>query len=592
MEQPTAAVERPDFTQDASGNWQSRTFGDVYSSREGSAAQAAHVFLGGNRLPGRWRSDFTIGELGFGTGMNVLVAWEDFLNHAPKDARLHIVSVEKFPLTEAMLRAFYQAHPHPLAAKLLEHYPLLLPGLHRVHFERVTLTLAIGDIADMLPQIDARVDAWFLDGFAPAKNEAMWSEEVFAQIARLSAPDATAATYTVAGVVKRGLEAAGFVTEKVAGFGKKKEMLRAVRSTAKGAPVPPSFAAQTTPSLCGSPSATRGTTSVLVVGAGIAGATVARALAERGVQVTVRERGAVAQGASGNAAAVLYPQLTKTYQPATAWHFTGYGLALRWLQQMGLGHRVGMLKIGKDEADEAKLRAAMQQLQVDETIARWVERDEAQALSGAPVTRGGVWFAQGTWVEPASWCAALLTHAHITLEEQCAVTACDGFDQVVLANGIDAAALTEHALPMRGSAGQVTLLEGARPPASIVCHKGYAIPLGSGLLIGATYARGPDAGEVTEANHQQNINDLANAMPGLGGQVAGGRLSWRATTPDRLPYVGRLEDGLWVSAGHGSRGMISAPLAAEVIAAQMLGEPSAVGRDLLHAVDPRRRALK
>ncbi|GAB1411321.1 hypothetical protein MASR1M97_00570 [Candidatus Desulfobacillus denitrificans] len=198
----------------------SESYGDTYWSLDGGLDETRHVFLSGNDLPARWQSRdrFTILETGFGTGLNFLCTWQLFRGTAPDGARLHYLSVDKHPFRAGDLQRLYGQWPElaPLGAALLERYPPLIPGFHRLHLDggRVALTLLFGEAAEMLAQVEARVDAFFLDGFAPARNPDMWSEALFAQIGRLAAPGATCATYSAAGKVSRGMTAAGFAIEK------------------------------------------------------------------------------------------------------------------------------------------------------------------------------------------------------------------------------------------------------------------------------------------------------------------------------------------------------------------------------------------
>ena len=209
----------------------SESYGDTYWSLDGGLDETRHVFLSGNDLPARWqaRERFAILETGFGTGLNFLCAWKLFRESAPAAARLHYLSVDKHPFRRDDLAALYRQWPElvPLGAELLERYPPLVQGFHRVHLDggRVALTLLFGEAAQMLAQVEARVDAFFLDGFAPSRNPDMWSEALFAELGRLAAPGASFATYSAAGKVSRGMTAAGFAVEKKAGFGRKREML-------------------------------------------------------------------------------------------------------------------------------------------------------------------------------------------------------------------------------------------------------------------------------------------------------------------------------------------------------------------------------
>lgn len=208
----------------------SEIFDDIYFSPADGLAETDHVFLKGNALPQAWQGKprFTIAETGFGTGLNILSAWKLFEETAEPGQCLDMISVEKFPLKPQQI-AEYLAHWQDFFGMRVERlcaiYPLLTPGFHRLHLApNITLTLVFDDVNAALPRIQAEVDAWFLDGFKPSSNPEMWSEKVFAEMARLSKPGATLATFTSAGFVRRGLTAAGFQVEKIPGFGTKREM--------------------------------------------------------------------------------------------------------------------------------------------------------------------------------------------------------------------------------------------------------------------------------------------------------------------------------------------------------------------------------
>ncbi|MFP4263354.1 MAG: tRNA (5-methylaminomethyl-2-thiouridine)(34)-methyltransferase MnmD, partial [Halomonas sp.] len=277
---PLAALEtaRLDWRDDAGGEAapHSAAFDDVYFSRHDGRAETEHVFLMGNRLPERfaaWQEGrpFVIGETGFGTGLNLLCAWACFDAHAPAGARLHLVSTEKFPLAPEALARALSAWPDlaERARALLDQWPHPVAGIHRLWLDdRVTLDLHLGDAAERLALLEGRVDAWFLDGFAPAKNPEMWRPELFTALAARSRPGATFATFTCAGVVKRGLEGAGFAWRKAPGFGRKREML-----VGEIAAPPADARRRDTPWF--TPPAPRPPRRVAVIGAGIAGASAA-----------------------------------------------------------------------------------------------------------------------------------------------------------------------------------------------------------------------------------------------------------------------------------------------------------------------------
>ncbi|NTV97189.1 MAG: tRNA (5-methylaminomethyl-2-thiouridine)(34)-methyltransferase MnmD, partial [Thiobacillus sp.] len=226
----------------------STLFDDVYHTADGGLGQSRHVFLAGNGLPLRWQGQarFTILETGFGLGLNFLTTWAAWQDDPSRCAHLHFISVEKHPFRTEDLAQLHASWPElaSQAEALRRHWPALTAGIHRIHLDggRVTLTLIFGDALDALPQLDARVNAFYLDGFAPACNPELWSATLFAQLARLVAPGASIATWSANGDVRRGLQAAGFVAERCPGFGGKREMLAGVDYGPDVFPMPFAFA--------------------------------------------------------------------------------------------------------------------------------------------------------------------------------------------------------------------------------------------------------------------------------------------------------------------------------------------------------------
>ncbi len=211
----------------------SMDFDDVYYSSNDGLAETEYVFIQHNQLAPRFaalqQDIFTIIETGFGTGLNFYCAAQHFLQHAPADSRLQFISVERYPLTPEDLIKANQQWPifNDIATQLQQQYATLTNGLNGFQLcqNRIQLSIWVGDVRECLPKIQTAADAWFLDGFAPSKNSDMWSDALFAEIARLSNPNTTFATFTSAGHVRRALSTAGFEVNKAPGFGKKREML-------------------------------------------------------------------------------------------------------------------------------------------------------------------------------------------------------------------------------------------------------------------------------------------------------------------------------------------------------------------------------
>ncbi len=208
--------------------WQGNTpyaplYGDVYFSRQDGIGESQHNFLAGCGIPRAWQAkpQFTIGETGFGTGLNFLLTCTTWQAYKPANGYLTYLSFEKHPWPRDALQKLHAAWPQfaPATVALYDAYPPLKPGLHLCAVAPdITLLLAFGEAVDILPAITGQVDAWYLDGFAPAKNPDLWSAPVINQIGRLSRPGTRLATFTAAGFVKDNLTAAGFAVTKTPGF--------------------------------------------------------------------------------------------------------------------------------------------------------------------------------------------------------------------------------------------------------------------------------------------------------------------------------------------------------------------------------------
>ncbi|WP_338545037.1 bifunctional tRNA (5-methylaminomethyl-2-thiouridine)(34)-methyltransferase MnmD/FAD-dependent 5-carboxymethylaminomethyl-2-thiouridine(34) oxidoreductase MnmC [Pseudomonas benzopyrenica] len=628
---------------DASGQPLSRAYGDVYFSRASGLEETRYVFLQQNRLGERFAAltageVFTIGETGFGTGLNFLCAWQLFEAVAPKDARLHFVSVERFPLTAADLAQALNLWPELAAysAALQRQYQAIHPGFQRLVLGdgRITLTLLIGDVLERLPELDARCDAWFLDGFAPAKNPEMWTPALFAELARLSHAGTTLATFTCAGFVRRGLNEAGFAMAKVPGFGHKREMLAGVLERPNTLSQVPWYARPPRP---------QGPRTALVIGAGLAGCATAASLARRGWQVRVVERhGAPAQEASGNPQGVLYLKLSAHDTPLSRLILDGFGLTLRELQALPPGAAwspCGVLQLAltaKDAQRQAQLAAHF-----PTDLLQPLDREAASNRAGIDLTAGGLFFPEGGWVHPPALCQHWLAHPNIELVTHTEVTALrqtkHGWQVstrgatleatvVVVASAAQARTLLPD-LPLKAIRGQLSTLPetpASQPLATVVCGEGYLAPARDGQhCLGASFVFDRDDTEPSQAEHQSNLQLLAELSPelaaGYQAEALDGRVAFRCTSPDYLPLVGPVVDqdrfaqhyqaltydarqvpeqaapwrtGLYVNLAHGSRGLVTTPLAAELLAAWLEDEPLPVARRVADACHPSRFPLR
>ncbi|MBX8589049.1 bifunctional tRNA (5-methylaminomethyl-2-thiouridine)(34)-methyltransferase MnmD/FAD-dependent 5-carboxymethylaminomethyl-2-thiouridine(34) oxidoreductase MnmC [Pseudomonas cichorii] len=641
---------------DEQGNPHSRAFSDVYFSTESGLAETRHVFLVQNDLHARFTAlpageRLVIGETGFGTGLNFLCAWQLFEECAHPEARLHFVSVEKFPLNHVDLQRALALWPElaAFAEPLLAQYVAVHEGFQRLVFDegRVTLTLLIGDALEMLPQLDGQIDAWFLDGFAPAKNPEMWTPELFSELARLSAPDASIGTFTSTGWVRRALNAAGFKMKRVPGIGHKWEVLRGKfiawpEEAPLPSPIKPWFAR---------PAAFEGERKALVIGAGLAGCATAESLARRGWQVSLLERHAQpAQEASGNPQGVLYLKLSAHGTALSQLILSGFGHTRRLLERLQRGvdwDNCGVLQLAFDDK-EAQRQQQLAEAFPEELLHR-LDKPSAEARSGVNLSWGGLYFPEGGWVHPPALCHSQVAHPNIKLiahHEALELRRVDGqwqaWDQgqmidsapiVVLAGAADIKQFAQSAdLPLKRIRGQITRLpqtEASQVLGTVVCAEGYVAPARLGEhTLGASFDFNSDDLNTNTADHLSNLQLLQEISEDLTARMGAadlpseelqGRAAFRCTSPDYLPIVGPLADkeaftqayaalakdarqvpdvacpwldGLYVNSGHGSRGLITAPLSAELIAAWLDNESLPLPRSVAEACHPNRFALR
>ncbi|CAN5236914.1 tRNA (5-methylaminomethyl-2-thiouridine)(34)-methyltransferase MnmD [soil metagenome] len=577
------------------GEPRSARFGDVYFSKDDGLAESRAVFLAGCGLPEAWagREHFTVGELGFGTGLNIVALLDLWRRDRPEGGQLTVFSIEAWPLTAAEAMRALTAWPElaPIVDLLIARWPAGTPGFHRIDLPELsaTLDLAIGDVDWALDQWRGRADAWFLDGFSPATNPDMWSPEVFAAIARRSAPDVRLGTFTVAGAVRRGLAEQGYQVDKRPGHGRKRERLEARGLGIHDARVRPSIA---------------------VIGAGIAGAAVARALSQAGADVTVIEADLAGAGASGFPAALVTPRLDAGDTVIAGFHAQALGRAGQLYARIpGAVISHGVLQREQAARDAARFAKVAAQ-------PWWPSGDMAErCVSTVPIepSEAGLMMNGALSIRPSVVLDAWLDEAALITAEVGAIER-DGtgwqvldiqgrrvvsVDQVVVTAGWG----TSHLLPdlalrpVRGQADWIVDPALAGTPA--IAWGGYLAPTGNGILFGATHDRDETATDVRASDSLRNRATLAVGLPDLAARLGavpadgqGARAAVRATTPDRLPVCGTMEPGLHVLSGLGSRGFCVAPLLGDHLAAILLDRPSPLPAAFADRLSPLRAVVR
>jgi tRNA 5-methylaminomethyl-2-thiouridine biosynthesis bifunctional protein len=579
----------------------SLAYADVYFSERDPVREVRTVFIEANDLPARFRAArrFSIGETGFGTGLNFSLTLEAWRQIAPPDAFLSYLSVEAHPLQPADLARSLQALEIPRndVRRLLEQYPPPVTGLHRLHFpdERVVLTLVYGDATPALAQVGGFVDAWFLDGFAPRRNPEMWNVALFRQLARLSRHGTTFGTFTAAGQVRRDLEEVGFSVHKVPGFGSKRE-----RSLGVFLPetIPPGIPA-----------------TVAIAGAGIAGLAAATALRDRGVAVTVFDPKGPGGRTSGNPAALLTPHLHAGDPAHNALSLAGVRATHALVRGTGADTVPGLVLARGVEHRGTAAHAA---------------RRLARLLTMNPRDTGGLFSVLshrmdhpilfypdalgldlGRLCEHLAGDLSLERHALDRLRLTSEGPVCEiagslrSFDAVIIATGARQPGGLHGQPRPNAVGGQMTRVSAslAISSARALTGQGYCLPERDGQhWLGATYRRGGPHGIRLEDN-AENLRHLSWVDRGLPqAPITGAWYGERAVFSDRLPAVGRFlpaDDcnghpsplgGVWLNLGYGSRGLLYAPLLGQWLADRLCGLPEPLPASLSTLFDPARLA--
>jgi len=624
----------PPLVLDESGTPLSTLYGDVFRSRAGAWAEARTVFVEGCALPQRWDelardspgASFTVLELGFGLGVNFLATLQAWRERRGPPARLYFFSVEAHPLSADDLRRALDVlgAPPADAQRLLAGWPAALPGMHRLAFEadEVTLTLCFGDAPALVPKLRLGADAFFLDGFAPARNPRMWDPALLRALGRLARPGATLATWSAAGAVREALAGAGFEVERVAGHGAKRHRLRARHAprwrSARPPEPPPRWPART----------------ALVIGAGLAGAATAAGFARRGWQVTVLEAaGGPLRGGSAQPLCADHLHLSPDDNPLARLSRA----AFEWRRSdpaMPVRAPLGKLLLDADEREAASRAAMLERLGFPTSFVRPLTPSEASDAAGLRLPRGGLWLPDCDAFDPAIPASGWLATPGVVLRTDSPVASLEPVPEGWLARGPDGRVLGEAAIAILANAGEAARLAGSASLAmrrirgqgtlvarecigalrTVLSGDAYAAPLGDRILAGASY----DDGESLEPSREVDAANLRRLARMIGGDATSwlegarsGPAGHRFASADRMPAIGQLPDepaalreaaallrndrlpvprttGLYGAFAFGSRGLLWSALAAGLLPALVEGDPMPLEADLLRALDPAR----
>ncbi len=623
----------------------STEFGDVYFSAADGVEETRYVFLQQNELPRRWldADSFVIAETGFGTGLNFLVTMMAWLESAADDACLHFISIENHPVSPADIACLGHHWPalKPFVDELLLSYPPPVSGMHLIDLAggKIRLYLFFDEVEHALGQIECKVDAWYLDGFAPARNPQMWNERVFELIAANTGVGGSFATYTAAGAVRRGLADAGFVVQKVPGYADKRDMLKGFIFEQSRYPVDrPWFTI---------PARSSSEKSATIIGAGLAGLAVAWSLVRRGWKISLIDRHETVAGeASGNPAGLLMPRLTQDKTIDARFYANAFSYSVQCLDHLqSASSEQFWFKTGNVLVDDsARLKKLTETHQYPENFIRYLGGDEAGRVTGIDLDRDALFFVDGGWVNVKLLCGALKREcgnrlefiqseiANISLKHD-RWTVTGGNDApiaeaecLVVANGAQAKMFSAlDWLPVSPVRGQLTLLKQSENSRNLQCGisaERYVTPASDGVhVVGASYNPGDVSAELSITDQQHNIDKIDRLLPGLFRQQdeLSGRVAFRAVSEDRVPVVGCVPDsdafqsdyhdlqhgrqarqyppgrylpGLYLSTAHGSRGLASCFISGETVAAIICNDPVPVEKDILDYLNPARFIIR
>ncbi|XDD49718.1 bifunctional tRNA (5-methylaminomethyl-2-thiouridine)(34)-methyltransferase MnmD/FAD-dependent 5-carboxymethylaminomethyl-2-thiouridine(34) oxidoreductase MnmC [Leptospira sp. WS92.C1] len=628
-------------------------FGDIYFSPENGLEETKHVFIKGNDLITRWenlgpQSSFSILELGFGTGLNFLTTWKEYSKFQER-FRLHYISIEKFPLSKEEISKAMSVFPelNEFKNEFLKSYQDLIPGMNYFRFQegKIHLTLFLGDVKDALCEISGKVDAIYLDGFAPSKNPEMWEEFVFQNIRNVAKPGTTVSTFTVARMVRDSLTSAGFTLEKKPGFGRKREMLTGT--------FPDSFLETDKSVPKDKPWCKRsfGKTKIrtaAIIGAGIAGSSLANSLSKRGIEVVLLDPSGVANETSGIPGAISHPHLTKLPSPTSLFTLRAFRYALQFLSSFAQTNEFGISglfhAITAEMSGERFQKSLENHLLSAEIVSRKSTDLAYNDKDRIDPRQEGVFFPRGFWTHPSSIAKRLAeqpgiqmiletvtnvqndkTQWNLLLKESertihsDSVIFCNSYSMEELLTPI----LGRELFPIRKVRGQLIKLK-ETPVSSrfknILCAEHYLTPSIDGEhILGSTFDEFDSDSEPRKKDTDQLFQFVRERYPDMKwnrDDIVSEQVGFRAQTPDRFPVIGPICDplefckeyrgiglpknrgktysnvktipGLYVFGGLGSRGILSSFLGAEILASLILDEPVPIESSLLESLHPSR----
>ncbi len=560
-------------------------FGDSYYSKSGGLDETLEVFVKACDLYEKFKSqnNIIIGETGFGTGLNFLVVWQEWQKNRLPNSILHFYTFEKFLMSKDIAQKALSKWPqlNNEIQILLNKWPIATSGLQRIWLDKQTsLNIIIGDANETMQKQNFKADAWFLDGFAPRSNPDFWNDNIFSQIAKLIKSDGKIGTYSVAKIVRDGLEKAGFDYRKCAGFGSKRERLEAWPKA--------SIPKETTKS----------PTKIAIIGGGIAGSALCYAVGKRGVEIEIFDNDRKGEyKASNNPRGLIMPRIDKLDIPEARLFKLAYLYAMRELENFennGFDKTI-IYEYAKSKRDIEKYKTFKLQNPIDDAL---LQIEDDYLIHNAAM------------VYPSQLCEKLRATSSI-IDADIKSINFDGekwhlldvnhiehiADIVILANGNGINKLLFDALPISGRMGQVSISKQKYCEDNIPrAASGYSIPYQDGFLFGATFevCELSKPVQITTQANQENIRILSEFLPDLAKNIDENELearsSMRVVSDDMRPIAGPIynENNLYALGALGSRGFSLALILAEMIVCEIFQEPLPLEDEIKNLVSPHR----
>ncbi len=625
----------------------SKKFNDCYFSSIGAIDEKTHVFLEANDLKNRFEQldnnqSFIIGEIGFGLAINFLLTWQLWSKHSSESNHLHFVSTELHPLKKSDLVNFFKKIPElvDLTKQLVSKYPVLTPGMHRLNFGNVSLTLLLGDASkelnklvcddDYLMQCQLKkysFDCWYLDGFSPSKNRELWTEDLLKSIKFLSSQHTTLSSYSVAGIFRKSLISQGFKFSKEVGIGNKKYFLTAQLDLDK-IEIHNQYSKITNTPWHYSSDKNCLTTkdTIAIIGGGLAGCIMAYKLAQRGYKVTIFDKQSqLASQGSGNSLGLVHFKLSSYQSPLNEFMLSAYLYALRFYDSLvDLTIIKGIADILNDEQLQKKYQFLNEISQAYPELIKFYSAKEISQIANVELEQSALFWPQAITISPVEICHKLTKHENITvkLNENIELEELE-FDKVIIAAGVSSNDFMDcQYLSLESVGGMVSYFDSSFQSKELkisLSNTGYITPalIDGKHLVGGSYHL--DDYMLAHAKHLKYAVNMSLDFDGLDYNNAKYKFGLRAKTYDYLPFVGALpkvkefyyqyenlakdknkriaiagpyHKSIYILAGFGSHGLTTIPLAAEILLNQILNEPQPISNNVMKSISAGRPLIR